>query len=117
MVVTSAANPFSRYLPEILRAEGFNAYTVTDLSRVTATTLAGEDVVILGAVALTPAQVTMFSDWVNTSGGNLIALRPDKQLAGLLGLTDANSSLANAYLQMNPAQPAASGLVAQTSAT
>ena len=35
-----------------------------------------------------PAQVTMFSDWV-TQGGNLIAMRPDKQLYGLLGLTDA----------------------------
>ena len=30
----------------------------------------------------------MFTTWVN-GGGNLIAMRPDKQLAGLLGLTDA----------------------------
>ena len=37
---------------------------------------------------LTPAQVTTLSDWVN-AGGNLVAMRPDKQLAGLLGLTDA----------------------------
>ena len=31
-----------------------------------------------------------------TAGGNLVALRPDKQLAGLLGLTDAGTTLANA---------------------
>ena len=43
---------------------------------------------ILGEMSLTAAQVTMLSDWVN-AGGNLIAMRPDKQLAGLLGLTDA----------------------------
>ena len=28
----------------------------------------------------------MFADWV-TAGGNLIAMRPDKKLASLLGLT------------------------------
>ena len=42
------ANPFSRYYAEILRAEGLNAFDVTDLSSVTATTLAAYDVVILG---------------------------------------------------------------------
>ena len=30
----------------------------------------------------------MFTNWV-TAGGNLIAMRPDKKLASLLGLTDA----------------------------
>ena len=35
----------------------------------------------------------MLTDWV-TGGGNLIAMRPDKQLAGLLGLTDAGATLA-----------------------
>jgi VCBS repeat-containing protein len=113
MVIANAANPFGRYYGEILRAEGFNAYSVTDISRVNATNLASQDVVILGEMTLTPAQVTMFSDWVN-AGGNLIAMRPDKQLANLLGLTDAGSTLANAYLQFNPAQAAATGLVTQT---
>ena len=50
--------------------------------------LAAYDVVILGEMPLTAAQVTMFTDWVN-AGGNLIAMRPDTQLAGLLGLTTA----------------------------
>ena len=60
---------------------------------VTATTLADYDVVILGEMPLTPTQVTMFTNWV-TAGGNLIAMRPDKQLAALLGLTDAATTLA-----------------------
>ena len=39
----------------------------------------------------------MFSDWVN-SGGRLIAMRPDKKLAGLLGMKDAGSTLSEGYL-------------------
>ncbi len=42
----------------------------------------------------------MFADWV-TAGGNLIAMRPDPDLAGLLGLTDAGTDLADAYLQID----------------
>ena len=45
------------------------------------------DVVILGDMTLSPAQVSMFTTWVN-GGGNLIAMRPDKQLAALMGLAE-----------------------------
>ena len=38
-----------------------------------------------------------------TAGGNLIAMRPDKQLAGLLGLTDREPTLADRYLLVNTA--------------
>ena len=55
---------------------------------------------MLGDTPLSPAQVTALTGWVN-GGGNLIAMRPDKQLAGLLGLTDAGTTLANAYLQVD----------------
>ena len=34
----------------------------------------------------------MLTDWV-TAGGNLIAMRPDAQLAGLLGLTRTSGTL------------------------
>ncbi|HSW34782.1 MAG TPA: hypothetical protein VLH36_14315, partial [Steroidobacteraceae bacterium] len=69
LVVSSAANPFGRYLVEILLAEGLNAYRAQDISTVTAGTLSGYDVVILGELALTAGQVGMFTDWVN-AGGN-----------------------------------------------
>jgi hypothetical protein len=113
MAIGSASNPFGRYFGEILRNEGMNAYTVTDISLVTSERLAGQSLVILGEMALTAAQVTMFSDWVN-AGGNLIAMRPDKQLAGLLGLTDASATLSNAYLQVDTNTTAGSGIVGQT---
>ena len=93
------ANPFGSYLGEILRNEGLNAFTTIDVAFVSPALLAQFDVVVLGETPLTPAQVTALTGWVN-GGGNLIAMRPDKQLAGLLGLTDAGTTLANAYLQV-----------------
>ena len=97
LVISSASNPFSRYYGEILSAEGLNEYLVADISTVTSTTLANYDVVILGDMSLTSAQVSMLTTWVN-GGGQLIAMHPDKQLAGLLGLTASTSTLSNAYL-------------------
>ena len=98
-MISAAANPFSRYYVEILRAEGLNEFTAMDISLVTPTVLNNYDVVILGDMPLTAPQVSMLTDWVN-AGGNLIASRPDKQLAGLLGLTDASATLSNAYLRI-----------------
>ena len=112
LIVASSANPYTRYLGEILRTEGLNLFTLTDISRVTAAMLGGFDVVVLGETTLTAAQVSMFADWV-AGGGNLIAMRPDKQLATLLGLTDATGTIANQYLQIAQSGPGA-GLVAQT---
>ena len=113
LVVGYAANPFSRYYAEILRAEGLNAFAALDISAVDATVLSGYDVVILGEMPLTTGQVTMFTTWVN-GGGNLIAMRPDKKLAGLLGLTDAASTLPEGYLLVNTASSPGQGIVGQT---
>ena len=113
LVVTAAANPFSNYYAEILRTEGLNEFATADISTVTASTLTGYGVVILAQQSLTPAQVTMFSTWVN-NGGDLIAMHPDKQLAGLLGLTDASSTLSDSYLLVNTASGPGSGITNQT---
>ena len=113
LVISNAANPFSRYYAEILRAEGLNEFTVTDLSKVNSTMLAGYDVAILGETGLSAAQVTTLSDWVQ-QGGNLIAMRPDPQLAGLLGLTGTSTSLANSYLKVDTSTAPGAGIVGQT---
>ena len=93
LVVTSAANPFTNYYTEILRTEGLNSFQVLDVTAVSAATLAQYDVVVLGEMPITSVQADMFAAWV-TAGGNLIAMRPDKKLAGLLGLTDAAATRA-----------------------
>ena len=78
-----------------------------------ASTLTGYDVVILGNISLTAAQVTMFTNWVSL-GGNLIAMRPDKQLAPLLGLTDAGTTLADGYMRVNTGSAPGAGIVGET---
>ena len=44
--------------------------------------------IVLGPVSLAGSQVSMLTTWVN-AGGNLVASRPDPQLASLLGLSPA----------------------------
>jgi hypothetical protein len=107
-VVSAAGNKFGAYAIELLKAEGLNQVDGFDVSTLSAATLAGRDVVVLGETTLTAAQVTTLTNWVN-AGGNLIALRPDKQLASLLGLTDQASTLANAYVRIDttPGSPGA----------
>ena len=68
---------------------------------------------MLGETGLSAAQVTMLDDWVH-AGGNLIAMRPDPQLAGLLGLSDTPDTLANAYLQVDTGSAPGAGIVGQT---
>ena len=113
LIVTSTSNLFTRYYTEILRTEGMNEFATSDLSAVNATTLSAYDIVILGEMTLTSDQVTMFTTWVE-NGGHLIAMRPDKQLAGLLGLTDAGSTLTDRYMLVDTAQQPGTGIYGQT---
>ena len=110
LVVSSTGNPFGAYLGEILRAEGMNALSTIDLGFVTPTLLSRFDVVLLGQMPLTASQASMLTSWVN-SGGNLIAMRPDKQLAGLLGLTPLTSTLSDAYLRVRTGTQPGAGIV------
>jgi hypothetical protein len=113
LVISTATNPFTRYFAEILRAEGLNAFTARDISLVTPSIIADYDVVILGEMGLTGSQVTMLTDWVD-AGGTLIAMRPDAQLASLLGLTPAGGTLSDGYLLIDTASGPGTGLVAET---
>jgi fibronectin type 3 domain-containing protein len=113
LVVTSTANPYTSYLTEILRNEGLDSFTTVDVSLLSAFALSGFDVVILGDMALTAAQVSTLTTWVN-AGGNLIAMHPDKQLAGLLGLTATNGTRSNAYLKIDTSAAPGAGIVGTT---
>ncbi len=113
LIISSVSNPFTHYYAEILRAEGLNAFDETDIASVTTAALASYDVVILGEMPLSTSQSHMISRWVN-KGGHLISMRPDKKLAGLLGLTDLSSSLSDAYLLVDTSSGAGSGIVGET---
>jgi uncharacterized protein DUF4082/Big-like domain-containing protein len=109
----TGASGFTPFLAEVLRTEGLNEFATADLSTVTATTLGQYDVVLLGQTPLTAAQVAMFTTWV-TGGGNLIAVRPDKQLAGLLGLATTTGTLAEGYLKVDTTSAPGAGITGQT---
>ncbi|HEX5150554.1 MAG TPA: N,N-dimethylformamidase beta subunit family domain-containing protein, partial [Parafilimonas sp.] len=113
LLISAASNPFSRYPVEILRAQGFNEFDAMDISQVTQTILDNHDVVILGEIPLSASNVTMLTDWVN-AGGTLIALKPDAQLASLMGITKVAGSLTDKYLLVNTASDPGAGIVNQT---
>jgi Domain of unknown function (DUF4082)/Bacterial Ig-like domain/Bacterial Ig domain/Secretion system C-terminal sorting domain len=113
LLISSTSNPFSRYPVEILRAEGWNAFNALDISAVSLTELNKYDVVVVGDIALTAAQVTMLTTWVN-AGGTLIAFSPDPQLAPLLGITATGGTLSDKYLLVNTTTGPGVGIVNQT---
>lgn len=113
LVVTSTGNNFSKYYAEILRTEGLNYFEVADIADVTTASLANYDAVVLSEMSLTQPQADMFDAWVN-GGGNLLAMRPDKKLAGLLGLTDASSTRSNQYLKVETGAAPGQGIVSDS---
>lgn len=113
LVVTSGTSNFGSYYAEILRTEGFNAFSVADIGTVSASTLAAYDVVLLSDLTLTGAQASVLVNWVN-GGGNLIAMAPDAQLATLLGITPAGTTMSNGYVRVDTTSAAGNGIVGQT---
>lgn len=111
LIITSAENPSSAYYEEILKAEGLNLFKTEEIKRVTSTLLNHYDVVILAEMPLDDSQAKMLSDWV-MNGGNLIAMRPDKKLASLFGLTPTKSILSEGYLLIDKEK--VPGLVEET---
>jgi ABC-type sugar transport system substrate-binding protein len=94
VVLTSPANPFSTYVGEIMRAEGLNGF---DEGAIGTVDLSRYDVAVLGDVPVDPAQAAALASWV-AGGGDLIALSPDPDLAGLLGIAPTGGGLDNGYL-------------------
>jgi hypothetical protein len=111
-VITDPGDPFGRYYAEILRGEGLNEFSVDD-GPVTAAKLSGHDTVVLAQTALTDTEAALLTTWVQ-GGGNLIAMRPDKKLGALLGLTDANATRANQYLKVDQGSAVATGIYGDT---
>jgi hypothetical protein len=111
LVVTSSADPFTSYYTEILRAEGLNEFATTDVSALSAQTLDAYSVVVLGARGLSAAQASLLSNWVQ-AGGNLVAMRPDATLAGVLGIAPSGGTLSNADLKVDTAQAPGAGITA-----
>ena len=114
LVLTDGTNSFNAYYAEILLTEGLNSFSLKDVASLTnAAALAGFDVALVGNLELTAAQVGVLSNWVS-GGGALIAMRPDKKLAGLFGLVDASSTLSEGYLLVDTSASPGAGIVNET---
>ena len=113
LVVTDPADPFGTYYAEILRAEGLNEFAVTSEASLSAATLSGYQVVLLAKTSLTDAQASLLDSWVQ-GGGNLIAMRPDARLAGLLGLGSDTGVLSDGYIKIATGSPPGAGITSQT---
>ena len=115
ILVLATPAEFGAYTEQILRAEGFNEFQVESLSAPSLTVdyLRGCDVVILTETKLTSAQADLLNHYVN-DGGNLIAFRPDKQLAPLFGISDTGSTIVDGYVRIERNNEIGKGLVSDT---
>jgi hypothetical protein len=113
-ILVVAGDAFGRYYAEILRAEGLNAFAVTDAGSVGAESLAAYQVVILAdGAALSDAQVGALDQWVH-AGGNLIAMRPAANVAPLLGLGGDEGDLREGYVKIDTGRAPGAGLTDAT---
>ncbi len=113
VVNSGAANPYGPYLAEILQAEGITAFATVELSSLSAPVLDAARLVVLAETPLTAGQASLLTAYVG-AGGRLIAMRPDAQLNGVLGLTDLGPSSAERYLAIHAGTYSGSGLQTDT---
>jgi hypothetical protein len=113
LVVTDPGDAFGTYYAEILRAEGLNEFAVTSTANLTASTLSSYQVVLLARTAVTAAQASLLDAWVQ-AGGNLIAMRPEQTLAGLMGLGTDAGDVTNGYVKVATGSPPGAGITGAT---
>jgi hypothetical protein len=113
LVIANPGDPFGHYDAEILTAEGLDEFAVADLGGVTGQTLSNYRVAVLAQTSLTDAQSAMLTTWVQ-NGGQLIAMRPDPKLAGVLGLgSHSGTPLSDGYVKVSGVGPG-SGITTDT---
>jgi hypothetical protein len=109
VVTPGSSDEFRNYLPEIMRGEGLNDFASTSVSSLSPALLSSYDVVVLSRTALSDAQAAMLSNWVN-AGGNLIAMRPDTRLAGLLGISPLGNTSDDGNLSVDTSRAPGAGI-------
>ncbi len=113
-MIASAANPFGRYYAEILRCEGLNAFTVTDLSLVTPAVLTAHDVAAWRSAGPQLRAGDHAQQLGDERGRQSHRHAPRPELAALCGLSTPSGTLANAYMLIDTGTTPGAGLVAET---
>lgn len=114
ILVLATTHDFGLYTGEILRTEGFNAFTLDSLSggKVSAGFLKGFSIVVLAEQTLSPEQVRLLEGYVR-DGGHLIAFRPDKRLYKVFGLKDVGGVIQDGYVRINGGTAVGKGLITE----
>ena len=113
LVVTDTSERFGDYYAEILRAEGLNEFAVANVGSLSPALLSSYQVVVLGETSVSGAQVSALTDWVN-AGGNLIAMRPGDELAGLLGIGADAGDVSDGYMAIDTSTSPGAGITGGT---
>src|SRR5690348_14688 len=110
LVLTAAtSDEFRNYVPEIMRGEGLNDFASASVNSLSPALLSSYDVVVLSRTPLSDAQAAMLANWVD-AGGNLIALRPDTRLAGLLGIAPLGATSDDGNLSVDTSRAPGAGI-------
>jgi len=112
ILVLATDREFGTYTAEILKTEGFKEFRLDSLAsvRVNASYLKRFNAIILAESEISPEAQQMIRRYV-IQGGNLIAFRPDPELAGLFGIVPEGRSLAEGYIRIDTAAGQGGGLV------
>jgi hypothetical protein len=115
ILVLETPDEFGAYTGEILKAEGYNEFQVESPSvpGLTVSHLNKFDIVILTETRLTSAQRDLLSRYVQ-GGGNLVAFRPDKQLAPVFGISGTGTKMADGYVKIESSNDIGKGLESDT---
>ncbi len=112
ILVLATDRKFGTYTAEILKTEGFKDFRLDSIAsgRVNPSYLEQFNMVILAESEIGPEVQQMIQRYVN-KGGNLIAFRPDPELAGLFGIVPEGLSLEEGYIRIDTAAGQGGGLV------
>lgn len=102
VLVLATDSGYGSYTAEILKAEGFNEFTLDSLSdrKVTASYLNQFDLVILTETPIDEAAKTIITDYVSR-GGNLIAFCPDPEIARIFGIVPDGRYIKEGYVSID----------------
>jgi hypothetical protein len=114
ILVLATDADYGKYTGEILKTEGFNEYVLDSIDgkKITPFYLSRFNLIILAQSEINPKGRKLIEDYVKT-GGNLIAIRPDPELAGLFGIVPKGGTVAGGYIRKEASAEQTNGLTNQ----
>jgi hypothetical protein len=112
VLLLATRHGFGTYTEEILKTEGFRGIEIDSLNseKISVSYLSKYDLVILTESKIDQKKERIIREFVK-KGGNLIAFRPDPELAGLFGIKSKQGILSEGYMRVDPTTIQGKGIV------